>query len=281
MKIYPYIAVLRPLQWLKNMMLFFPPFLGGSIIHTGVIEKGIVPLISFCLASSSNYILNDILDKDNDLHHPRKKSRPISSGKITRSTAYLYSAVLLALSLILANTLSRDFLLLLLTYIVISFSYSLKLKQLPIVDLFCISAGFLLRLQAGGVAFGVVISGWLFICVLLLSLFLSTGKRACERSTLGDSAGSHRKSLLKYPEGFLEGIMYMTGSAVLVSYAMYVVSRTGLFYTVPLCCFGLIRYMYRVKMGMGGDPTESLVNDAPLFITSALWVFIVGWSIYQ
>lgn len=280
MKIYPYLSILRPLQWLKNMMLFFPPFLGGSIIHAEVIEKGIAPFISFCLASSSSYIFNDILDKDNDSHHPRKKIRAVSSGEISRPIAYLYSAIFLASSLLLANSISRDFFLLLLVYVVISFSYSLKLKQLPIIDIFCISAGFLLRLQAGGVAFGVVISGWLFICVLLLSLFLSTGKRACERSTLGGSAGSHRKSLVKYPEGFLEGIMYMTGAAVLVSYAMYVVSRPVLFYTVPLCCFGLIRYMYRVKMGIGGDPTESIVKDAPLFVTSALWAFIVGWSIY-
>lgn len=262
-------------------MLFFPPFLGGTIIYAGVFEKGIVPFISFCLASSSSYIFNDILDKDNDFHHPRKKFRPISSGKISRPIAYLYSAILLAAALTLANTLARDFFLLLLAYISISFSYSLKLKQLPVIDIFCISAGFLLRLQAGGVAFGVVISGWLFICVLLLSLFLSTGKRACERSTLGVSAGSHRKSLLKYPEGFLECIMYMTGTAALVSYAMYAVTRPGLFYTVPLCCFGLIRYLYRVKMGMGGDPTESIVKDAPLFVTSALWTLIVGWSIYQ
>jgi len=184
------------------------------------------------------------------------------------------------LSLVLGYMVSFTFFLLLLAYLAISAAYSLKLKEIPIIDLFCISAGFLLRLQAGGEAFGIYISEWLFLSVFLLSLFLSTGKRVGEMNFLGDVAGVHRKSLLAYPDGFLDGILYMSGGAVLVTYAMYVISRHALAYTVVLCCFGLLRFIYRVKTGLGGDPTDSLLKDGPLFAVSFLWVMMVSWIIY-
>ena len=175
---------------------------------------------------------------------------------------------------------SSLFVILLIAYLAISVAYSTKLKELPLVDIFCIAAGFLLRLQAGGEASGVVISEWLFLSVFLLSLFLSSGKRLCEQNSMGDSAALHRKSLLSYPDGFLEGALYLTAAAALVTYAMYVISRHTLVYTVPLCTFGLLRYIFRVKAGLGGDPTESLINDVPLFVTSLIWLIMVGLNVY-
>jgi len=167
-------------------------------------------------------------------------------------------------------------------YFTISLAYSAKLKNIVLVDIFCISAGFLLRLQAGGAAFNVAISEWLFLSVFLLSVFLSTGKRFAEKKHLGDTANHHRKALAAYPKGFLEGTMYMTGGSVLVTYTMYVISRHSawLLYSVPLCCFGLLRYILRVQSGKGGDPTESLTRDVPLLIVGVLWVCMVGWGIY-
>jgi len=271
---------MRPTQWLKNLILFFPPFLGGELLASGEVARGGLPLLSFCLASSSAYVLNDILDREHDRSHPRKKSRPIPSGSVSIPTAAALYIVLLAGALFLALRLSTVFFAILLAYLLISVLYSLFLKRLPIVDLFCISAGFLLRLQAGGTAFGIVISEWLFLSVFLLSIFLSTGKRLYEKNALGDNAGEHRESLLHYPQGFLDGTMYMTGSAVLVTYTMYVISRHTLIYTVPLCCFGLLRYIFRVKSGLGGDPTESLLKDGTLFVVGILWVVMVGWVIY-
>ena len=150
------------------------------------------------------------------------------------------------------------------------------------MDIFCISACFLLRLEAGGSAFTIVISEWLFLSVFLLALFLSTGKRLSEKTCLGAAAVMHRKSLNAYPEGFLDGVMYMTGAAVLVTYTMYVISRhsTLLIYTVPLCSFGLLRYILRIRCGKGGDPTESLLKDVPLLIVGVVWAVMVGWGIY-
>jgi decaprenyl-phosphate phosphoribosyltransferase len=280
LKINPYLQMLRPVQWLKNLMLFFPPFLGGVLMHPGLLVKGVLPFVSFCLASSAGYILNDLLDRHHDAKHPLKRSRPISSGAISLATASFAAISCLAVSLYLASGISSTFLFILLAYVAISAGYSLKLKELPLVDLFCISSGFLLRLEAGGEAFHVVISDWLFLSVFLLAVFLATGKRLGEKKSLGDEAGGHRKSLLFYPEGFLQGTMYLTGGAVLVTYTQYVIARHALILTVPLCCFGLLRFIMRVQAGQGGDPTESLLGDCTLFIVGFLWVAMVGWSVY-
>lgn len=280
MRIMAWISILRPTQWLKNLMLFFPSFLGGELLAPGVLSQGVVPFVSFCLASSSSYVLNDIIDRERDKSHPRKSKRPLPSGGVSLAEAAILNIILLFAALIFAFKVSSVFVAILLAYLFVSVSYSFYLKNLPIIDLFCVSTGFLFRLQAGGEAFGVEISAWLFLSVFLLSIFLSTGKRLYEKNALGEDAANHRKALESYPPGFLDGTMYMTGGAVLVTYTLYVIEHHVLIYTVPLCCFGLLRYIMRVKSGLGGDPTESLIRDVPLFVVGLLWAFMVGWGIY-
>jgi 4-hydroxybenzoate polyprenyltransferase len=277
-----FFSLLRVRQWLKNLMLFFPPFLGGSffsIIHN---FNFLLPFIAFCLASSASYIFNDILDREKDRLHPDKRFRPLASRKITVVQALLFSSVLLVCSVLMAWKISGTFLLLMLAYVTVSAAYSVRLKDVVLVDIFCISAGFILRLHAGGVAYNVKISEWLFLSVFLLSVFLSTGKRQAEKSQMGDQGHHHRRALGAYPKGFLEGTMYMTGGAVLVTYTMYAISRHSslLLYSVPLCCFGLLRFILRIQSGKSGDPTESLVRDIPLLIVGFAWVVMVGWGIY-
>ncbi len=278
--VYIYLKLLRPHQWLKNLMLYFPLFLGGLASDLSLLISGIIPFAAFCLASSSTYIINDIIDAPNDAHHPKKKYRPIAAGKISPQAGYVLSAALLLLSLALAWHVHGVFFWILVGYVGLSISYTVKLKDVAIVDLFCISIFFILRLEAGGEAFSINVSAWLFLSVFLLALFLATGKRLCERSHLGDTAGDHRKSLNDYPAGLLDGIMYMTGGAVLVTYTLFVISRHGMVYTVPLCCFGLLRYMFRVKSGAGGDPTYALLQDWQLFLVGLTWILLVGYWIY-
>ncbi len=275
-----FVAILRPAQWLKNLMLFFPSFLGGELLAPGIFSKGLIPFVSFCLASSSAYVLNDILDRERDKSHPRKSKRPLPSGGVSLAEATTLNIFLLFAAVFLAVNVSSVFVAILVAYLLVSVSYSFYLKNLPIVDLFCVSTGFLFRLQAGGEAFGVQISAWLFLSVFILAIFLSTGKRLYEKNALGENAVNHRRSLESYPPGFLDGTMYMTGGAVLVTYTLYVIEHHVLIYTVPLCCFGLMRYIMRVKSGLGGDPTESLIRDVPLFVVGLLWAFMVGWGIY-
>lgn len=281
MKVYIYFKMLRPAQWLKNLMLFFPPFLAGQMLLPGIAIKGMIPFCAFCMVSSAGYIFNDLLDRDRDIHHPQKRLRALPAGAVTVRSASMLSAFLFFSGCVLATFNSPRFFFLLIGYSFISLLYSLILKNMPVVDLFCISAGFLIRLQAGGELFQVSISPWLFLTVFLLAVFLSTGKRLSESRSMGDMAGEHRISLAHYPQGFLDGTMYMTGGAVMVTYAMYTLNKQMLIYSVPLCFFGLLRYMFRVSSGQSGDPTESLLKDKLLFAVGVLWVLMVVWSLYS
>lgn len=280
MKISDCIIILRPSQWLKNLILFFPPFLGGGLFFTEVFSDVVLPFISFSLASSVIYVFNDILDRDNDARHPEKRLRPLPSGKVSGRTAWSIVGFLLVVSIILSLLVSRNFFFIQSFYLVLFLTYSLKLKNIPLLDIFCITAGFLLRLYAGGEAFEIGISSWMFQCVFFLSLFLSAGKRLNERNVLGPEAIAHRKSLKGYPDGLLDGILYLSAASALVTYSMYSLTQKSLHYTVPVCTFGLLRYIFRVRSGLGGDPTEALLKDPPLLFTGLAWAAIVGWSIY-
>lgn len=275
------LKIMRPHQWLKNLILFFPPFLGGMLFQKNLLLLGVVPFFAFSFASSASYIFNDFMDLKSDLNHPHKSLRPLTSGALSKPVAVFMIVVLLTTAGALGSLVSPTFLGYLGLYLCISTLYSFTLKGWPIIDVFCISTGFVLRLYAGGEAFGVYVSDWLFLTVFLLALFLSLGKRFGEQVLLGGDAGNHRQSLQNYPQGFLESSMYLTGGAVLVTYAIYAIDRPYLVYTVPLCMFGLLRYLLRVKVGQGGDPTEALLQDFPLLVTGVLWVLLVGWSVYQ
>lgn len=277
-----YIILLRPLQWLKNLMLLFPPFLGGTLFQQQTLLGILLPFIAFCFISSAVYIINDAADLNFDKQHPTKKFRPLPSGDVSMVSAVMLSVLFIVVAIFFSASISNTFLIFLLLYLLVSTAYSFWLKNLPVCDIFCIASGFLFRLLAGGEAFKIAVSEWLFLSVFLLALFLCTGKRFSEKSSLGSIAAMHRKSLNAYPERFLEGLLFMTGSAVLVTYSMYVISihSSLLLYTVPLCCFGLLRYILRVQSGRDGDPTESLVKDLPLLTVGILWMFLVGWGIY-
>lgn len=281
MKITASIRLFRPRQWLKNLMLFFPPFLSGALSHPGVMQKGLLPLLAFCCASSAGYIFNDLRDLEQDRHHLRKSLRPLASGEVARGAAFSLLGTLLIGALFAGSLVSPTFLYFTLLYLLLSVAYSLYLKNLPIFDVFCISMGFVLRLYAGGEAFGVHVSDWLFLSVFLLSIFLSVGKRYSESRTLGEAAVEHRRALGSYPEGFLESAMYLSGATVLMTYAMYVITTPLLVYTVPLCMFGLLRYLLHIKAGGEGDPAEALLKDYPLLGTGILWVLLVGLSVYR
>jgi len=281
MSFLPVIRLLRPNHWLKNLAIFFPPFLGGILIHPDLLRKGLGPFVCFCLASSAIYVFNDIQDKEKDSHHPIKKNRPIAAGVITPTLAYLLCFCLLTIAILIGYKISLNFFFLLLSYVVLFVIYSLKLKEIALVDVFIIASGFIIRIYAGGTVFQVWISEWLFLCVFLLSIFLSIGKRYSEKKELAAAhAAKHRQTLLDYPRGFLEGALYMSGSAVLVAYSLYIVGRPNMIFTVPLCWFGIFRYLFRIKEGKSGDPILALLKDQTLLIVSILWIMTVGWAVY-
>lgn len=281
MKIISCFLILRPLQWTKNLILFFPPFLSGSLFSPICMSlSGLLSFISFCFVSSSVYVFNDLRDMDKDALHPVKRLRPLPSGQVSKTIAATIAFLFALLGFLIAFLVAKPLILYLLLYCFVTISYSIGLKQIPIFDLFCISSGFLIRLKAGGTIFNVDISEWLFLSVFFLSLFLSIGKRLSEQNLLGNTAVSHRTSLCGYPDGTLDATLQITAASVLVTYSMYTLAHPRLVYTVPICTFGLFRYILRVKIGNSGDPTESLFRDIPLLSVSILWALIVYWSIY-
>lgn len=281
LQLHPLMTLLRPAQWLKNLMLFFPLFLSGSVYSVRtVVETGFVSFLSFCSVASALYIFNDICDSEKDASHPVKRLRPLPSGAVSRRSAFVLALLLVLSGLVLAVSMMPKLLLYIVLYIAVTIAYSIWLKKFPVIDLFCISTGFLIRLQAGGSLFEIKISEWLFLSVFFLSLFLSSGKRLAEQKLLGAACADHRVSLQGYPDGALEAILQITAAAALVTYTMYSLAHSQLVYTVPLCTFGLFRYIVRVRSGSCGDPTESLLKDVPLLCVSVLWVVLVGWSIY-
>ena len=262
-------------------MMFFPSFLSGSLFSSSCISvTGLLAFISFCSVSSALYIFNDLNDSERDILHPVKRLRPIPTGAISRQNAAAGAVLLGLLSLVVAHIFVTPMVPYLLLYASVTIAYTLWLKNIPVVDLFCISFGFLVRLQSGGTTFNVEISEWLFLSVFFLSLFMSSGKRLSEQALLGSDAAGHRSSLCGYPQGTLDAVLLVTAATVLVTYSMYTLVHPPLVYTVPLCTFGLFRYILRVKSGNSGDPTESLLRDIPLLCVSIVWALLVGWSIY-
>jgi len=275
------ISIFRPHQWLKNLLLFFPPFFAGKMASADVLAAIVPSFVSFSLAASSVYIINDIIDRESDRHHPSKCNRAIARGDLSAAAALLIAAVVGLVALLLAAAVSRTFEAYLILYMITTFLYTLYLKHVVIVEMFIVSFGFLFRILAGGEAFHVVVSGWLFLTVFLTALFLTAGKRLGELVVLNEKAGHHRTCLAGYTFSYLEGLLWFSASSTLVTYALYTLEhRRSLFYTVPLTAFGLVRFIYIVKLGKG-DPTEALLTDAQILGVGVLWVLMIGMIIYK
>jgi 4-hydroxybenzoate polyprenyltransferase len=278
--LYPYFLLLRPQQWLKNLMLFFPPFLAGKILGGYSLAEYFWPFLSFSLLASSSYIVNDLLDLESDRKHPAKRYRPLAAGRISRGRAACIAVFLTVVSLCLAAFFVSDLIPWLIGYFVLSVFYSTTLKKLLWVDLLAISAFFLIRLEAGGAAFDIKNTPWLYLSVFLLALFLSTGKRLSELHQLGALAGCHRMVLLRYSSTKLNILLYATSVTVLITYFMYCIIHKSLLYSVPLCAYGLYRYICRVQKGEEGDPTTALLKDPQLLTIGVSWCVLVICALY-
>ncbi|NTV92497.1 MAG: decaprenyl-phosphate phosphoribosyltransferase [Chlorobiaceae bacterium] len=274
--------LLRPHQWLKNLLLLFPPFFGGKMLEADVLAALIPSFVSFSLAASSGYILNDIMDREVDKLHISKKERPIARGDISVVIAIFFAVFLLATALIVSSSVSRKFEAFLILYFFISLLYSLYFKHIAIIDIFFVSFGFLIRVLAGGEAFRVTVSSWLFLTVFVVSLFLAVAKRIGEKTIIGSEGSLHRKVLADYPPRFLEGIMWVTSSVAIVMYALYTLENNkDLIYTVPIAFFGFLRFIYITNHDGKGDPTEALLHDPQIAITGIGWLIAVAAVVYR
>jgi len=203
------IYLLRPDHWVKNFLVLAPPFFGGVLFtSSGMFLKMFLAFIAFSLASSTAYIINDISDIESDRLHPKKKLRPLVSGGINVVTASVLAIVTLALSLAASFTIGTYFLILTVSYLALSLSYSFYLQKIEILDVFCIAIGFVLRIEAGGIASAIEVSNWLLLTTFLLSLLLAFGKRRHELIMHNESESSFREVLSKYNANFLDTTAY-------------------------------------------------------------------------
>lgn len=280
---------MRPRQWSKNLAVFPALVFARQITHVTPVIEAIEAFAAFCLLSSSIYIANDLLDLERDRAHPIKRKRPLASRRIKPSVGIVVSVILGAISLIIAARLGHSFLCIAASYVALQLSYSLKLKHIVILDVFSISAGFVLRVVGGAEAINVPISSWLLICTMLLALFLALSKRRHELTSLSGGATVHRKTLGEYSTGLLDQMISIVASATVVTYALYTMSAetvarfgtTRLIYTVPFVLYGVFRYLYLVhQKDKGGTPDAVLLTDVPTILCIVLYGISVGLILY-
>jgi 4-hydroxybenzoate polyprenyltransferase len=292
------LKAMRPHQWTKNLFVFAPLlFAGGKPL--GETLRVVAAFGIFCLCASGIYMVNDVFDREADRLHPRKQHRPIASGVVPVPLALAWGALLMAGALAWAGWFpfgleSKEVTVICGTYVAIQLAYAVRLKHLVILDVLCISSGFVLRLLAGGVSFWGELSEWIVLCTVFLSLFLGLCKRRHEVVSLGEDAEGHRLTLGHYPVSLLDQLIGIVSAAALVTYALYTVDRrtllahhlvdpalaadpskgilSPLLLTLPFVIYGLARYLYLVyHREQGGSPTTTLLRDVPSLVNGLLY----------
>ena len=280
---------LRPKQWHKNLFIFAPLIFSQNVFEWPLLQRSLLGFLAFCLLSGAVYIFNDLHDMEEDKRHPLKARRPLASGRLKKTHAWIAFILTGTGSLALSYALSPSFFAAALVYFVLQTAYSLGLKHIVILDLFIIAAGFLLRVVAGGLVIDVSLSPWILICIFLLALFLAMGKRRHELVLLEDEAQAHRPILKEYSPLLLDQMISVVTASTVVAYCLYTISdetvakfgTTNLIFTAPFVIYGIFRYLYLVhRKGLGGSPEALILKDKPLFIALFLWIAVSAIILY-
>lgn len=299
-----YILLARPAQWIKNVSLLLPVLLSGQLFEPHIVYQVLILMVAFCFLSSSNYMINDLLDIVGDRYHPTKRFRPLATRKADERIATGISICLLSIGLGIAMLVSAKAFLIGLTFVLIHYLSYVLLRRVPIVDVLAIASGYILRIMAGEAAAGITMSVWLFLTVLSGSLLLAIGKRRSEFSLLRYHEDKKRQELTEsflYSEKVLDSYVSVFASAAFLSYAYFTflseVSISGVFFrgywdfvfptlsrkwmmaTIPFVLFGIMRYVqliYLTKRPLA----EEVVADKYLAITSIFWIVVIVAVIY-
>jgi len=283
------LRLLRPTQWSKNTVLFAALVFAKHLFEPHDVFLVSLGFVCFCAMASGAYVMNDLRDCERDRQHPLKSQRPLPSGRVSRGAALVLVFVLMGAGLTGAFMLGGGFGTLAALYLVLQVAYTFWLKDVVILDVMAIAAGFVIRAGAGGVLINVPVSPWLIICTFLLMMFLGFSKRRHELILLEGRATDHRAALKEYSPYFLDQMIAVVTASTVVAYAIYTVSpevreKLGtdkLYLTIPFVLFGIFRYLYLVhQREEGGNPTQLLLSDRPLLLDMLLWFMTASLLLY-
>lgn len=277
----PLLLAMRPRQWSKNLIIFGGLIFSGEFKNSESVSAALMIFAAFCLVSSAGYLLNDVIDKESDALHPEKRTRPIASGRVSVTSALAAAIVLLLGGLAIAAPLPYG-LVAIGAYVVNQLFYTFLARGTPVLDVFIISAGFLIRAVAGAAVLLVTISPWLLVCTFVLALFLGFCKRKHELDLRTDS----RASLAGYSAPLLDQFIGITAASTVIAYSVYAIqSKTAsehqlLVATIPFPVFGVFRYLQLVYSKQdGGNPDRALVRDPWMLATVLLWIILSIYAI--
>lgn len=273
------LKLLRPKQWVKNVFVLAPLVFSGQFQNPVALTQVLLAAVLFCLAASAVYILNDLRDVEHDRQHPIKaKSRPLAAGMVSQREALILLATLYGL-VALGWWFLPAVVYVIIAYVLLNVAYTFVLKHLPVVDIFTIAIGFVLRVYAGAMALAVPLSSWMFVTTFCLALYLAAIKR---RQELLQSGTEGRKVLKRYSVALVDRYAEMSATGALVFYSLFVMSaRPEMVITIPVVLFGLFRYWYMVEVLEGGEsPTDALFADGQLLVTVIVWGGLCVWVLW-
>jgi len=279
-----FLTVIRPYQWIKNLLVFAPLFFSGNLFDSTLLERSAGAALMFCIIASAGYVFNDWKDREEDRNHPNKRLRPFAAGTLTRTDVIIAEGLLWALFLTSAHFMPPcpGLLIVLGAYFCMSLCYSSYFKKMPLLEIFMVSSFFVVRVIVGGLSTDIHVSNWLFSTVFFLSLLITIAKRKSEIITMGTKAHSHRASLAQYSMDFLNYFLWTIAGVSLMTYSIYTVeSDHSLVFTILPATYGVIRFLYLTDSGRGADPIITLLKDAHLLVCTLVFLLFVCYKIYS
>jgi 4-hydroxybenzoate polyprenyltransferase len=280
---------LRPRQWTKNFFIFPALLFSKNLFLPELFLPALSAFLIFCFLSGSVYLFNDLIDRKEDRRHPEKAKRPIAAGTLSVGAARGTMILLAVASLGASFLINLEFAGVVCGFFLMQLSYSLWLKQIVLLDILSIAAGFFLRVFAGAEALRVPISSWLLLCTIFLSLFLALGKRRSELVMLGKDAVGSRPVLKQYNLGLMDQMVSVATAGTVLSYSLYTLSpetvekfhSRNLWLTIPIVLYGIFRYLFLIfQRGEGGSPENILLMDTPLILSILLYLLVVVCILY-
>jgi 4-hydroxybenzoate polyprenyltransferase len=283
-----FLRLMRPLQWVKNGFVLMGLLFAHAWRQPQMLREVVIVFIAFSLIASGVYIFNDLLDREQDMDHPKKKSRPLAAKTVSVQAAVLLLLVLWLAGAALGLFVSQAVLFILLIYISINIAYSLGLKHVVLLDVFIIAGGFMLRILAGTTGVGIAPSQWLLLCGLMVALFLGFAKRRAELYALSDETKKHRRVLENYQPVLLDKMIVVTATCIIITYSLYTMSPVtiqvhhteALIYTVPFVMYAIFRYIYTLHhKRTGADPAQEIFRDPHILVSVTGWLLLTLWLI--